>query len=141
MNWSQRQMPSTPAFPYSVLTIHCHLSKTFHRLSKRGQDSMRERELVSWWFEPSQPQRMTSGLNTNLTVSPGYSFHESSYHKSCFLSLFIFCGHSTREPASGRVTYFILRACTGTMCTANTGEIRRGFACLSSIDKCHGWFN
>ena len=30
-----------------------------------------------------------------------------------FFELFIFCGHSTREPASGRVTYFILRACIG----------------------------
>ena len=27
-----------------------------------------------------------------------------------FFSLFIFRGHSTREPASSRVTYFILRA-------------------------------
>ena len=33
----------------------------------------------------------------------------------CLLSLSIFRGHSTREPASGRVTYFILRAYTGTM--------------------------
>ena len=31
-----------------------------------------------------------------------------------FFSLLIFRGHSTREPASGRVTYFILRAYTGT---------------------------
>ena len=31
-----------------------------------------------------------------------------------FLSLFIFRGHSTREPASDRETYFILRAYTGT---------------------------
>ena len=31
-----------------------------------------------------------------------------------FFSLFIFRGHSTREPASSRVTYFILRAYTGT---------------------------
>ena len=31
-----------------------------------------------------------------------------------FFSMFIFRGHSTREPASGRVTYFILRAYTGT---------------------------
>ena len=31
-----------------------------------------------------------------------------------FLSLFIFRGHSTREPAASRVTYFILRAYTGT---------------------------
>ena len=30
-----------------------------------------------------------------------------------FLSLFICRGHSTREPASGRVTYFILQANTG----------------------------
>ena len=33
-----------------------------------------------------------------------------------FLSLSIFRGHSTWEPASGRVTYFILPAYTGTMC-------------------------
>ena len=41
-----------------------------------------------------------------------------------FLSLFIFHGNSTREPASGRVTYLILRAYTGTTClaTANTEE-------------------
>ena len=30
-----------------------------------------------------------------------------------FLSLFICRGHSTREPASSRVTYFILQANTG----------------------------
>ena len=70
--------------------------------------------LVSGCFEPSQPQRITSGLNTNFSLSPSYSFHESLYHKSCCLSLFIFRGHSTRKPASGRVTYFILWAYTGT---------------------------
>ena len=70
--------------------------------------------LVSWCFKPSQPQRITSGLNTNFTLSPSYSFQKSSYHKSCFLSLFIFHGHSTREPSSSRETYFILRAYTGT---------------------------
>ena len=31
-----------------------------------------------------------------------------------FWSLFIFRGHSAREPASSRVNYFILRAYTGT---------------------------
>ena len=31
-----------------------------------------------------------------------------------FFGLFIFRGHSTREPAPSRVTYFILRAYTGT---------------------------
>ena len=40
--------------------------------------------LVSWCFEPSQPQRITSGLNTNFTLSPSYSFHKSFYHKTCF---------------------------------------------------------
>ena len=78
------------------------------------RESEREREKVSWCFEPSQPQRISSALNTNFTVSPSYSFHKSSYHKSCFLCLFIFRGHLRREPASSRVTYFILRAYTGT---------------------------
>ena len=71
----------------------------------------------SWCFEPSQQQRITSGLNTNFTLSPSqsHSFHKSSYHKSVFFfSLFIFRRHSTQEPASSRVTYFILRAYTGT---------------------------
>ena len=72
--------------------------------------------LVSWCFEPSQLQNITSGLNTNFTPSPSYSFHKSLYHKLCCLfSLFIFRGHSTQEPASGRVTYFILRAYTENM--------------------------
>ena len=43
-------------------------------------------------------------------------------------SLFIFRGHSTREPASGRVTYLILRAYTGTgVATAYTGKAREKF--------------
>ena len=33
---------------------------------------------------------------------------------NCFFNLFIFRGHSTREPASSRVTYFIQQAYTGT---------------------------
>ena len=66
-------------------------------------------ELVNWCFEPSQPQTITSKLNTKFTLFPSYFFH-----KSCFLSLFIFRGHLTREPASNIVAYFILRAYTGT---------------------------
>ena len=46
-------------------------------------------ELVSWCSEPSQPQRITSGLNTNFTLSQTYSFHKLSYHKSCFLNFFL----------------------------------------------------
>ena len=75
---------------------------------------MQMSQLVSWCFEPSQRQRITSGLNTNFILSQSYSFHKSSCHKSCFFSLFIFRGHSTRQPASSRVTYLILRAYTGT---------------------------
>ena len=46
-----------------------------------------------------------------------------------FLSPFIFRGHSTREPASSRVTYFILWAYTGTMCKPQPtqGKTGRGF--------------
>ena len=79
--------------------------------------------IVSWCLEPSQPQTITSGLKTNFSLFPGYSFHRSLYHKSLFLKphpklypqfrnanpekqqhmfwgLFIFRGHSAREPAS-----------------------------------------
>ena len=45
-------------------------------------------QLVSWCFEPSQPQRITSGRNTNFTLSPNNSSHKSSYHKSCFFVFF-----------------------------------------------------
>ena len=100
-------------FPLLLLLLLLLLRVNPHGSALRSSNS---KQLVSWCFEPSQPQRITSGLNTNFTLSPSYSFHESLYHKSCFLSLFIFRGHSTREPASGRVTYFILRAYTGTMC-------------------------
>ena len=73
--------------------------------------------IVSWCFEPHQPQM--SGMNTNFTLSPSYSFHKSLYHKSCcccFLAYLYSAGnrYSTREPASSRVTYFTLRAYTGT---------------------------
>ena len=37
--------------------------------------------LVSWYFEPSQPQRITSGLKANFNLSPSYSAHKSSNHK------------------------------------------------------------
>ena len=46
--------------------------------------------VVSWCFESSQPRRITSGLNTNFTLSAGYSFHKSSYHKSCFFLAYLY---------------------------------------------------
>ena len=42
--------------------------------------------LVSWCFEPTQPQGITSGLKINLILSPSYSFHEPFCHKSSFSS-------------------------------------------------------
>ena len=45
-----------------------------------------------------------------------------------FWSLFIFREHSTREPASSRVTYFILRAYTKTgVSHSNNGKTRERF--------------
>ena len=38
-------------------------------------------QLVSWYFEPSQPQRITSGLKTNFKLSPIYYTYMSSNHK------------------------------------------------------------
>ena len=38
----------------------------------------------------------------------------------CVCGLFTFRGHSTREPASSRITYFIVRVYTG---TKNSGEV------------------
>ena len=65
------------------------------------------RRSLSWCFEPSQPQRMTSGLNTNFILSPGYSFYKSLHQKSYaffsfFFSLFICCAgtqHGNLHPA------------------------------------------
>ena len=71
--------------------------------------------LVSWCFEPSQPQRITSGLNTNFTLSYSVNNEQVILPQVMFVFVFFFfCRHSTRESASSKVTYFILRAYTGT---------------------------
>ena len=111
-----------------------HHSKTEKRTLGKQTTQTGERERESWCFEfePSQPQKIISGLNTNFTLSPSYSFHNSLYHKSCLFvcfSLFIFRWHSTRKLASNRVTYFILRAysATGVSHCQNRKKIGRGF--------------
>ena len=38
-------------------------------------------ELGSWYVEPSQPQRIKSGLKTNFKLFPSHSAHQSSSHK------------------------------------------------------------
>ena len=45
------------------------------------QGGRRRGKLVGWYFEPSQPQRVTSGLKTNFNLSPGYSAHKSLNYK------------------------------------------------------------
>ena len=52
---------------------------------KREEPKQRKHQntqLLSWCFEPSQPQKITSGLNTYFTLSPSYSFHKSSHHNA-----------------------------------------------------------
>ena len=95
------------------------------------EEKERVSQLVSWYFEPSHSQRITSGLNTNFNLSASHSFHKSLNHKPFFpptnhssnyihnfgtqnqknnkmlWSLFIAREHSRRETASSRVTYFI----------------------------------
>ena len=43
-------------------------------------------QLLSWYFEPGQPQTITSGLNTNFTLSPSV-IHFTSHH--IFQSIYI----------------------------------------------------
>ena len=47
-------VPPVPSVPVTTSTAH----------------SFRMGQLVSWCFEPSQPQRIASGLNSNFTLSP-----------------------------------------------------------------------
>ena len=86
-------------------------------------------QLVKWCFEPSQPQGITSGLNTNFRLSPSYSFHKSSYHNLCFfqpiyipwaLNMGTCLQQGDLFHSSGLHRNRVLA-------TANTGKIRRGF--------------
>ena len=43
-----------------------------------------------------------------------------------FFSLFMFLGHSTQELASSKMTYFLLRAYTGTMCQPQPTQKKSG---------------
>ena len=91
-------------------------------------------QLVSWCFKPS---RLTKDYiraehklhSISKLVIPQVIILQSHVFLNIFFSLFIFRGHSAREPASSRVTYFILRAYTGTTCQPQPthGKIGRGF--------------
>ena len=68
--------------------------------------------LVTRWFESSQPQTITSGPNTNFTLSPSYPFHKSSDRKSfLFFCLPIYIPRALNTGTCIRQGHlFILRA-------------------------------
>ena len=43
------------------------------------------RVCYSWCFDPSEPQRIISGLKTNFNLCPSYSIHKLFSHKTFFL--------------------------------------------------------
>ena len=80
--------------------------------------------LVSWLVGPLSPVDH-KGFHQGWTQTSLYLqfIYFTSHHTTSlfgFFCLFIFRRHSTREPASSRVTYFILRAYTR---TKKSGEI------------------
>ena len=103
MPWNREGQRTKQSAKETTITNQARKVLLFHYL---------DQELVSYlvlWA-----QSTTKDYIRAVHKLPSYSFHKSSYHKSCFLSLFIFRRHSTRELACGRVTYFILRAYVGT---------------------------
>ena len=53
-------------------------------------------------LSPVNHKGLDQVLNTNFTLSPSYSFHKSSHHKLCFLSLYIYSAgtqHGNLHPA------------------------------------------
>ena len=86
-------------------------------------------KIVSWCVQPSQLQRITSGLKTNSTLSSSYSFHKSSYHKSCFWAyLYSLALNTATCIQQGDLYYSAGLHGNRVSATANTGEIGRGFA-------------
>ena len=53
----------------------------WHRAKRSNKAMTLLQKLDSWCFEPSQPQRIISGLKTNFNLSPSYSAQKSSNHK------------------------------------------------------------
>ena len=77
------------------------------KMRKRKNKNENKSQLVSWWFEPSQPQRITSGPNTNFILSHIYSFHKPWYQKWCFLAYLYSAGtqHGTLHPAGWPILF------------------------------------
>ena len=70
-----------------------HQSTQYHleARSKACETATMASWLVSWCFEPNQPQGITSGLNTDFSLSPIYS---TSHYTT---SLFFFSNHSSNS--------------------------------------------
>ena len=69
--------------PHQLLTNQTALGVC--KLFAGHNEASKVQILVSWCFEPSQPQRIISGLKTNFNLSRSYSFHGLLYPKSPFL--------------------------------------------------------
>ena len=84
------EMPGLPAWQACFCNDQCNCARSllqtfpFQPMNSTYSTKVLGRQgwLVSWCFEPSQLRRITSGLNTNFTLSPSHSFHKSLYHKS-----------------------------------------------------------
>ena len=99
------------------------------RSSKLRGNCWKLGQLVSWCFEPSQPQRITSGLSTSFTLSASYSFTQVIIPQVMFFESV----HIPRALNTGTcIRQGDLFYCAGlnrnhVLVTANTGEIGRGF--------------
>ena len=63
---------------YEVTEVSWSNSNSLEHAGTDSPTSLSEQvnSLVSWRFEPSQPQRVISGLKTNFSLSPSSSFHK-----------------------------------------------------------------
>ena len=86
-------------------------------------------ELVSWCFEPSQPQRIRSELNTNFTLSPSH-IHFTSHHSTShvFWAYLYSVGtqHGNLHPAGWPILFCGPKQ-EPVLATANTGKIQERF--------------
>ena len=60
---------------------HVSLIRSGQNLLARHSERGKICQLINWYFEPSQPQRITSRLKTMFNLAPIYSARKSSNHK------------------------------------------------------------
>ena len=93
--WLCKREPSPPPLPACVCVLQCSSSFCFFwsslcgnwtpAWSARGEENEitgGDDAQVSWYFEPSQPQRIILGLKTNFSLSHSHFLHKSYwYHR------------------------------------------------------------